>query len=168
MNARITTILTALILSSTFVSSTALAWSVPIHKCRFPDTPTPAGDPIPCSYTNQDGQTWNGVVTVTGNGEVLCTGLTAPTPEDPTEADSIEELYASFGDNYDEAPFCALAGSREGPEAVCYDKAPVSNPEAAIQVCGDGWCLELAAYADCRDYNSTEIQLEGVTCYDLY
>jgi hypothetical protein len=155
-------------LTTFLISSTALAWSVPIHMCTFPGTPTPVGDPIPCTYTNQDGQSFNGVVTRTSNGEVLCTGLLAPTPDDPAQADSIEELYSSLGDEYGDAPYCALDASPKGIVAECSDKWPDdSNPQAAIKVCGDGWCLELTAYTDCADYASTEIQFEGVTCYDV-
>jgi hypothetical protein len=154
-------------LSAMLISSTAFAWSMPIHKCWFPRTPTPVGEPIPCSYTNQDGQTFNGVVTTTSNGEVLCTGLIAPNPSDPTEAASIDELYSSIGEDYGSAPFCALEGTDEGPIAECWDEPPKGNPEAVVKVCGDGWCLELTAYVDCNDYYTTEAHLEGVTCYDL-
>ena len=38
-------------LTTFLISSTALAWgSVPIHLCTVPNTPTPVGNPIPCSY----------------------------------------------------------------------------------------------------------------------
>jgi hypothetical protein len=155
-------------LTTFLISSTALAWSVPIHKCTFPGTPTPVGDPIPCTYTNQDGQSFNGVVTTSSNGEVLCTGLLAPTPDDTADAASIEALYESLGDQYGDAPYCALDASPKGMVTECSDVWPEdSNPQAAIKVCGDGWCLELTAYADCADYASTEIQFEGVSCYDL-
>jgi hypothetical protein len=152
-------------LTTFLFSSTALAWSVPIHLCTTPSTPTPVGNPIPCSYVNEEGTTYNGVVTTTGNGDVLCTGLIAPTPDDTTEADSIEELYASLGENYDEAPYCAVNSTPKDVILECSDEWP--DPQAAVKVCGDGWCLELTAYDDCADYNSTEIQLEGVTCYDV-
>lgn len=155
-------------LATLFVSSTAFAWSVPIHKCSFPSTPTPVGNPIPCSYTNQDGQTFNGVVTTSSNGEVLCTGLLAPTPDDTTEAASFEELYSSLGDDYGNAPYCAVKGTTKGSIAECpIDGGGDATPWANIKVCGDGWCLELTAYTDCADYNSTEIPLDGVTCYDM-
>ena len=169
MNPRITAILTVALCSvTTLVSLPAHAWSVPIHMCTFPKTPTPVGQPIPCTYTNQDGQSFNGVVTTSGNGEVLCTGLIAPTHDDTAEAANIDELYESLGENHDEAPFCALAGTPKGPVTECSDEWPgEGNPEAAVKVCGDGWCLELTAYVDCNDYNSTEVQLEGVTCYDV-
>jgi hypothetical protein len=152
-------------LATFLISSTALAWSVPIHRCTFPSTPTPVGDPIPCTFTNQDGQSFNGVVTTTSNGEVLCTGLIAPTPTDPSEADSIEDLYISIDENYDEAPYCAVSSNVKESVTECSDEWP--DPQAAVKVCGDGWCLELTAYDDCADYNSTEIQFEGVTCYDV-
>src|SRR5262245_42654893 len=90
-------------LTTFLVSSTALAWSVPIHMCTFPRTPTPVGEPIPCTYTNQDGQSFNGVVTTTSNGEVMCTGLIAPTHDDEAEADDIDELYSSLGEEHDDA-----------------------------------------------------------------
>ena len=77
-------------------STDALAWAVPIHLCSFPDTPTPVGDPIPCSFTNEDGQTFNGVVTSSPAG-VFCTGLVAPTPDDPTEAADVAALYSELG-----------------------------------------------------------------------
>jgi hypothetical protein len=155
-------------LTTFLISSTALAWSVPIHKCTFPRTPTPVGQPIPCSYTNPDGQTFNGVVTTTSNGEVMCTGLLAPTQDDEAEAADIDKLYTSLGENYDEAPYCGIDATPEGKVAECSDEWPGdSDPQAAIKICGDGWCLELTAYADCADFASTEIQFEGVTCYDL-
>lgn len=152
-------------LSTFLLSSTALAWSVPIHLCGFPSAPTPIGDPIPCDYTNEDGQTFNGVVTTTSNGDVLCTGLIAPTPSDSTAAESIEDLYSSFGEDYDEAPYCAVSSTSKDIVTECSDEWP--DPQAAVKVCGEGWCLELTAYVDCADYNSTEVQLEGVTCYDV-
>lgn len=155
-------------LTTFLFSTTALAWSVPIHLCTFPGTPTPIGDPMDCSYTNEDGQTFNGVVTSSSNGDVLCTGLVAPTPSDQTEAASIEELYSSMGDDYYAAPYCALDITSKGAVAECSDEWPDdSEPQAAVKVCGESWCLELNAYDDCNDYNSTEIQFEGVTCYDL-
>lgn len=165
MNTRIAQATVAL--ATFLVSSTAFAWAVPIHKCWFPSTPTPVGTPIPCSYTNQDGATFNGVVTTSSNGEVLCTGLLAPTPNDTTEAASFEELYSSLGDNYDEAPYCAVQGTSKGSIAECPIDGEGGGSSAYVKVCGDGWCLELSAYVDCADYNSTEIPLEGVTCYDL-
>jgi hypothetical protein len=166
MTSRIITTAAALLISTLF-TSTALAWSVPLYKCWYPRTPV---DPtsIPCSYTNEDGQTFNGVVTQTPNGTLLCTGLNAPTPQDPTEAQSIEELYASFGDDYWSAPYCAMDATPEGPFAACFDEAPHGGePQAAVKVCGEGWCLELNAYVDCNDYYTTEVRLDGVTCYDL-
>ena len=167
MIARIVTTAAALLISILF-ASTALAWSVPIHKCTFPKTPTPAGEPIPCSFTNEDGQTFNGVVTQTGNGEVLCTGLIAPTPQDPTEAQSIEELYSSLGDDYWNAPYCAMDATPEGPFAACFDEVPYGGePQAAVKICGNGWCLELNAYVDCNDYYAKEKKVDGVGCYDI-
>ncbi|HLT38486.1 MAG TPA: hypothetical protein VK034_19500 [Enhygromyxa sp.] len=166
MKTRTLTVVAAL--STMLVSSTAFAWAVPIHKCTFPKDPTPVGQPIPCSFTNEDGITFNGVVTVTGNGEVLCTGLAAPTPRDPTEAASIEKLYSSLGDDYGDAPWCALDGTPEGPIAECFDEPPGGDdPWAAVKICGDGWCLELNAYVDCNDYYDQEKRVEGVSCYDI-
>ncbi len=164
MNTRIFSALATF--ATLFVSSTALAWSVPIHLCSFPSEPAPG--PIPCSYTNEDGQTFNGVVTSTG-GNVLCTGMVAPTPDDATEAASIDELYESFGESRDEAPMCGVHPTPKGALLEC----PIDGdeggwtPTAMVKVCGPGWCHELASYVDCADYNSTEIQFDDVTCYDL-
>jgi hypothetical protein len=152
-------------LTTFLVSSTALAWSVPIHLCTVTSNPTPVGNPIPCEYENEWGNTYNGVVTTTSSGDVMCTGLVAPTPDDEAEAASIEELYSSLGENYDEAPYCAVDKTPKGNVTECSNEWP--DPQAAIKVCGDGWCLELTAYDDCADYASTEIQFEGVTCYDV-
>lgn len=165
MTARVLVPALALALSTLF-ASTATAWSVPIHRCSFPDTPTPVGEPIPCSFTNQDGQTFNGVVTTTSNGEVMCTGLLAPTPEDPPEAQSIESLYEELGDDYWSAPYCSMDATPEGRFAACFDEPP-KGPQAAVKICGSGWCLELNAYVDCNDYYAKEKRVAGVDCYDV-
>lgn len=170
MKTRILTSVAAL--ATLLVSSTALAWAVPIHKANVPSEPTPAGDPIPCSYTNDDGQTFNGVVTTTSNGTVLCTGLIAPTPDNPLEGQSIEALYEELGDDYWEAPFCAVEGTSKGvAAAVCYE--PGDEPwndgiQAAVQICGDGWCVDALSYVDCNDYWASEPHMVGsVECNDL-
>lgn len=155
-------------LATLLVSSTASAWAVPVHLCTVPDEPTPVGDPIPCSYTNEDGQTFNGIVTRSGNGEVLCTGLVAPNPKDPTHAADIAKLYESLGEDRDAAPVCAIAGTKKGAVLECsLDDGEDKDPWAAVKVCGGDWCHELTSYIDCADYYSTEPVLEGVTCYDV-
>ena len=169
MNTRIPAALVAF--ATLLASSSAFAWSAPIHKCWFPRGPQPVDQPIPCSYTNEDGQTFNGVVTTTSNGTVLCTGLIAPNPTDPLEAQSLDALYEEFGLSFDDAPYCTIEGSEEGEAAVCYD--PGYEPwnddiQAAVQVCGEGWCLELTAYTDCSDYWASEPHMQGsVDCYDI-
>lgn len=162
-----TRILTALVVlaTTTLVSTNALAWAVPIHKCSYPDTPTPVGDPIPCSYTNEDGQTFYGVVTSSTAG-VFCTGMAAPTPSDPTVADDVAALYSEFGENPDEVPECRVQGSIKGAVLEC----PIEGePWAAVKICGDNrsWCLELTRYTDCADYYSSEPAVEGITCDDV-
>ena len=39
--------------------------------------------------------------------------------------------------------------------------------DAAVKLCGDGWCIELNAYIDCNDYYSIEGKKDGVGCYDI-
>jgi hypothetical protein len=141
-----------------------LAWAVPIHLASVTDEPTPAGQPVPCSYTNQDGQTFNGVVSVVGS-DVMCVGLVAPNPRDPLEAASFADLYEKLGENPKDAPACYLEDEHEWVSLSCYDE--MFEPQAAIKICGYGWCHELESYADCADYYSTEIAFEDVTCYDL-
>ena len=171
MNSFSRSLTAAAALFTLLASSTAMAWAVPIHKCSVPSTPTPAGQDIPCDYTNADGQTFSGVVTVTSNGTVLCTGLVAPTGNDPLEAQSIEALFEKVGSDYWDAPYCAVEASAKGEEAVCYE--PGYEPwnddiQAAVQVCGDGWCLELMSYVDCNDYWASEPHMVGsVECNDV-
>ena len=164
MNTRFFALAAALL--TTLVSAPAMAWSVPIHECNVSSTPSPAGQDIPCSFTNDDGQTFNGVVSTTSNGTVLCTGLIVPNPDDNTEADSYEELYLELGLDFGEAPYCAIEHAPKGGDVnACYDEAP--EVSAAVQICGEGWCLELTSYDDCNDYYSTEADLEGVSCNDI-
>jgi hypothetical protein len=165
-----TRILTLIATVTTFLaSSTALAWAVPVHLATVPTEPTPAGQPIPCSYTNEDGQTFNGVVVVSQApgtmNQTLCVGLVAPGADDPNEAASFDKLYESLGENPKDAPACFLEDEDEWVLLSCYDEMP--EPQAAIMVCGYGWCHELESYVDCADYYSTEIAFEDVTCYDV-
>ncbi|KIG11663.1 hypothetical protein DB30_02882 [Enhygromyxa salina] len=64
---------------------------------------------------------------------------------------------------------CHVTPTKSGTLLQCTDEGGPGDPLtwAAVKVCGPGWCHDLLAYDDCNDYNSTEIQFEDVTCYDL-
>ncbi|GEM_PF-5396578 len=108
----------AVALTTFLFSTTALAWAVPIHRATVSSTPTPVGDPIPCTYTNADGQQFSGVVT-TGGGHVFCTGMVAPTDDDETNAASIDDLFYSLDEDPEDAPACSIDESEEGEVLEC-------------------------------------------------
>lgn len=165
MSARILALLTTF-----FVSTTALAWSVPIELCTFPSQPSPAGQDIPCTFTNDDGQSFHGVVTRSDN-TTYCTGLVAPTPTDPKKADDIEKLYSSLGEDVADAPVCGLKVDAKGQELMC--KAPDEGEGGggvdAVQLCGPkrAWCIVLVSYRDCAHYFRSEGTGTGVSCDDV-
>lgn len=163
MSARILVLFTTF-----FVSSTALAWSVPIEMCTFPSNPSPAGQDIPCTFTNDDGQSFHGVVTRSDN-TTYCTGLVAPTPTDPKKADDVADLYTSLGEDLADAPVCGLKVDGKVQELVCMPQGEGEGGVEAVQLCGPkrAWCLVLVTYRDCAHYFRSEGTDNGVSCDDV-
>jgi hypothetical protein len=153
-------------LTTLLVSTNAFAWNVPIHLCDFPSTPTPPGTPIPCSYTNEDGQTFNGVVT-SSSSDVFCSGLVAPTPDDPTEAADLEGLLMSLGEDPNDVPVCGLHSTMKGTLLECPIDGDDPGPWGMVKVCDADGCAELDAYDDCAAYWAAVPPSDGVTCDDL-
>jgi hypothetical protein len=154
-------------LTTLLVSTHASAWNVPIHLCDFPSTPTPAGTPIPCSYTNEDDQTFNGVVTSSSGGGVLCSGMVAPTPQDPTEAADVKKLLMSLGEDPKDLPVCGIHSTTKGALLECPLGGEEPGQWGMVKVCDNDGCAELDAYADCAAYWEAVPATDGVTCDDL-
>lgn len=150
-----------LALAALCVSSSALAWSVPLYTCSYDPGPHPAGTDIPCTYTNQDGQSFQGTVTQSGSGGLFCTGLVAPTPNDDTRAAVAADLYSELGDGIATSPTTSWARTKLG---VVITEA---DPVGYVKVCTADGCQELAQYASCRDYYAVNGQSSGVSCDDL-
>jgi len=89
-----------LLFAGLLMSSNAFAWSVPIHLADFNPGPHTAGDPIPCSYTNDDGQTFNGTVT-SGPEGVMCSGFAEPPTDDTIAAEAARMERAGSGETCD-------------------------------------------------------------------
>ena len=143
------------------VSSSALAWSVPLYRCAYNPGPHQAGTDIPCTYTNEDGQSFQGTVTQSGSGGLYCTGMVAPNPTDETRAAVAADLYTDLGDRIQSSPTTAWSRTKVGVVIV------EADPVGYVKVCSANGCEELAQYASCRDYWTANGQSAGVTCDDL-
>jgi hypothetical protein len=150
-------------LAALFVSSAAFAWDVPMYMCAVISTPTLGAG---CTYTNQDGQTFQGVITRQDNSN-YCTGRVVRAPEHSV-LESLDQIC-----DFEECVPASKAGPPKNldPKATLVERDPTRpfDPDAPahVKVCGDGWCHELSSYVDCNDYYSSEIDFPGVTCYDL-
>lgn len=115
-----------------FVSVSAHAWEVPVHESSFPTQPQQA--PIPCSYTNDDGQTWNGTVGTNSSNEVVCQGLVAaPTTLVEAQAERLREPMPA-SDTVLRQIDCTRDG-RRGAEFLGSVYVPVDTRDSATSVC---------------------------------
>jgi hypothetical protein len=145
------------------LSSSAFAWSVPLYRATYNPGPHTAGTDIPCTYTNEDGQSFNGTVTQSASGGLFCTGLVAPTPDDVRAASVAADLLVEFGDKVSTAPVVTWTRSAKTGGIVITE----AEPEGCVRVCVNGDCQELTAYASCYDYTQANGSQDGVTCDDL-
>lgn len=75
-------------LATLFISSNAFAWSVPLHNASYDPGPHPAGQTIDCTYTNDDGQVFNGTITSDPNGGFSCSGFAVQDDDDTIAAEA--------------------------------------------------------------------------------
>jgi hypothetical protein len=81
----------AMAAAALMISSTAFAWSVPLSSAEYSAGPHPAGQDIDCTYTNDDGQVFNG--TIQGpSGSLVCAGDVVITREDTVAVAAPQEL----------------------------------------------------------------------------
>ena len=113
-------------IAALLLSSTAFGWAVPVDQSTVSAGPHVAGEDIPCTFTNDDGQSFSGTVQVVDH-HVLCVGSMVL----DDDIDSIDAAYELTTPDGYELPSDGLdCYTVEAILAVCYDAAYDEEPEA--------------------------------------
>ena len=111
----------------------AHAWQVPLYQTSYDPGPHQPGEPIPCTFTNDDGQSFTGTITSDGSGGLVCSGIAEPTQDAAIEASLSEQGLTVEGD-------CTVVA--EGSASLDADPALTRVDDAEL----DG--ASLAVYCD--------------------
>lgn len=76
----------------------AHAWQAPLHLTTYSPGPHTPEEPVNCTYTHDDGESFTGTITSDGSGGLVCDGIAEPTQDAAIEADLADQDLVAAGD----------------------------------------------------------------------
>ena len=105
-------------------AASTYAWQVPLYSTTYNPGPHKPGDPIECTYTNDDGQSFTGTITSDGSGGLVCAGVAEPDLDAVIAAEATRLDLQDSGD-------CAVVAT--GSAVLDANPSLVRQPDIAIE-----------------------------------